>query len=114
MKIELPKTKNIKTYFKKLFATKGSDPLKMEITPFRDWVFVVAVFFVGLAGVFAFNVYMFIEINKGNFFAQVERPASGATLNQEGLAKIEKGFRDSAERFEKTAKEGIDVVDPSL
>lgn len=103
-----------KAELKKLTTTKGSDPLKMEITPYRDWRVVVIVFFVGLLTSFGFNIYMSIEINRDSFFAAAPKSTGVIKFNEDGLSKVITGIDEKAARFEKIKTEGVDVVDPSL
>lgn len=100
--------------FKKLFSSKGSDPTKMEVTPFRDWRIVVVSFFAGLAVSLGFNIYMSIEINRDTFFTTAPVASEGAVFNKEGLTKVLTGLAEREAIFEKTKKEGTPVVDPSL
>lgn len=109
----MPK-KDWKEELKKLTTSKGSDSLKMEITPYRDWRIVVVIFFTGLIGSFGFNIYMSIEINKDSFFATAPKSTGVITFNEEGLAKVVAGLDEKATLFEKVRKEGVAVVDPSL
>lgn len=99
---------------KKLSFSKGVDPFKMEITPYRDWRILAGVFFIGLVVSLGFNIYMSVEINSDNFFATVPKTGGGAELNKNGLAKVLAGFADKKAAFEKVRTEGIFVVDPSL
>jgi hypothetical protein len=103
-----------KAEFKKLTYSKGVDPQKMEITPFRDWRVVVIVFFGGLAVSLSFNIYMSIEINKDSFFATAPKSSGVVKFNEEGLAKVIVGIDEKAARFEKAKAEGVAIVDPSL
>lgn len=99
---------------KKLFSSKGVDPLKMEITPYRDWRIVVIAFFVGLVVSFGFNIYMSVRINSDSFFATSQKKDEGVTLNKSGLTKVVEEFAAKEEVFNKVKTEGIVVVDPSL
>ena len=99
---------------KKLFSSKGTDPMKMEVTPFRDWRIVVVSFFVGLAVSLGFNIYMSIEINRDTFFTAIPAASESVALNKDGLMKVLAGLAEKEAVFEKTKKEGVVVVDPSL
>lgn len=109
----MPK-KDWKAEFKKLTVSKGTDALKMEITPYRDWRIVVTVFFIGLVISLGFNIYMSIEINSDSFFATAPKSTGVIKFNEEGLAKVIAGFDEKSALFEKVKKEGVAVVDPSL
>jgi hypothetical protein len=107
--------KNWKQEFKKITQSKGRDPLKMEITPYHDWRLAVIIFFGGLIGSLAFNIYMSIEISKDNFFAAPPRSVGVVKFNQEGLAKVMKSIDEKTALFEKVKNnEGAVAVDPSL
>lgn len=103
-----------KAEFKKLTTTKGSDPLKMEITPFRDWQVLVIVSSVALLASFGYNLYVSIEINRDSFFNAAPKSTGVIKFNEDGLAKVIVGIDEKAARFEKIKTEGVDVVDPSL
>lgn len=100
--------------FKKFFSSKGSDPMKMEITPYRDWRIVVIAFFVGLVISFGFNIYMSIEINRDNFFTATTVESKGAAFKKDDLAKVLAGLAEKEALFEKIRTEGVSVVDPSI
>lgn len=99
---------------KKLTYSKGSDALKMETTPYRDWRILVVVFFIGLIGSMAYNIYMLIEIDRDTFFTQAPKSSGVIKFNEDGLAKVIAGIDEKADRFEKAKKEGTAVVDPSI
>lgn len=99
---------------KKLFSSKGSDPMKMEFTPYRDWRIVAMSFFAGLVVSLGFNIYMSIEINRDNFFTATAKSGEEVTLNKEGLEKVLADFAGKEATFEKVKTEGVSVVDPSL
>lgn len=101
------------TRLKKLHVSKGTDPLKMEITPFRDWRVVVVTFFVGLILATGFNAYMSIQINSDNFFTAAPQSGDTVTFNKDGLEKVLAGFADKEVLFEKAKTEKSSVVDPS-
>lgn len=109
----MPK-KDWKEEFKKLTYSKGTDALKMEIAPYRDWRIVALLFFCALVGSFAFNIYMSIEINSDNFFTAEIKQTGVTKFNEDGIAKIVSGIDEKATRFEKVVKEGVVAVDPSL
>ena len=95
-------------------ASKGSDPFKKEITPYRDWRILAGVFFVALVASLGFNIYMSIEINGDNFFNVTPVANADVMLNKDGLDKILASFADKAAAFDKTKTGGVPVVDPSL
>lgn len=99
---------------KKMFSNKGADPLKIEITPYRDWMVLVIIFFVGLIASFGFNIFMSVKINSDNFFTVAPVSEGSASLNKNGLAKILAEFTEKEKLFEKIRTEGVPVVDPSL
>lgn len=105
---------NIEEEFKKLTTTKGVDPQKQEIAPYRDWRILVVTFFVGLAVSFAYNIYMAVQINKDSFFATEARPAGVTKFNDVDLAKVITVMDQKAALFEKTKTENISIVDPSI
>ena len=105
---------NIKAEFKKLTSSKGSDPLKMEITPYRDWRILVGVFTLGLVASAGFNVYMSLEINKDNFFVTTAKPVGVIKFNDTGLADVMTIIDKKAAAFYAAKKESATVVDPSL
>lgn len=98
---------------KKLFASNGGDPMKMEITPFRDWMVIVIIFFIGLILATGFNAYMSIEINRDNFFTTTQKSGEAVIFNKEGLAKVLAGLAEKEALFEKARTEKSTVVDPS-
>lgn len=100
--------------FKKLFSSKGSDPMRMEVAPYRDWRIVVMSFFAGLVVSLGFNIYMSIEINRDSFFTATPKSGEEVALNKEGLEKVLAGFAEKEATFEKVKTEGVSVVDPSL
>lgn len=100
--------------FKKLTASKSFDPFKIELTPYRDWRFLVAGFFVALVLSVGFNIYMSIEINRDNFFTTVPKIEQGAMFNNEGLTTVLDDLAAKEVAFEKLRTEGVQVVDPSL
>ena len=73
---------------KKIFESKGADPLKTEITPYRDWKILVVVFFIAIASSIGFNVYMLIQINNDNFFNSVTERPTGPVLNRDRLTAV--------------------------
>ncbi|MDO8604263.1 MAG: hypothetical protein Q7K40_02585 [bacterium] len=105
---------NWKAELKKITNSKGVDALKLEITPYRDWRIVVAVFFLGLLSSFAFNVYMSIEINRDSFFTTLPKSTGVVRFNEQGLAKVVAGLDEKAAVFEKAVTEGVAMIDPSL
>ena len=100
--------------FKKLFASKGSDPLKAEPTPYRDWRIIVLSFFAGLMVSLGFNIYMSIEINRDSFFTTTPKVEQGVVFNSEGLTTVLGALAAKEAAFEKLRTEGVSVVDPSL
>lgn len=106
--------KNLKKELQKLATSKGSDPSKTEITPYRDWRIVVIGFFVGIAASFGFNIYMSIEINRDSFFSGAPTPTQGTLFNREGLARVLNNLSQKEAVFERVKIEGVHVVDPSL
>lgn len=100
--------------FKKLFSSKGSDPTKMEFTPYRDWRIVAMSFFAGLVASLGFNIYMSIEINRDSFFTATPKSEEEVALNKEGLEKVLADFAEKEATFEKAKTEGVAVADPSL
>lgn len=99
---------------KKISTSSGVDALKMEITPYRDWMILVSIFFIGLIGSFGFNIYMSVKINADNFFTMAPKVDEGVVLDKNGLEKILAGFAEKEMLFEKTKVEGVGMVDPSL
>ncbi len=99
---------------KGLSSSKGVDPTKMEIAPFRDWRIVAMSFFAGLVVSLGFNIYMSIEINRDGFFTAASKSGEEVSFNKEGLSKVLAGFAEKEALFEKTKNEGVSVVDPSL
>lgn len=100
--------------FKKLIATKGSDKLRMELTPFRDWRVVVIVFLTALSGSIGFNIYISSEANRDAFFSAAPKSSGVTKFNEEGLKKVIKEIDDKYAQFEKTKTDQILLVDPSL
>lgn len=100
--------------FKKISSSKGSDPMKMEISPYRDWRIVAMSFFAGLVVSLGFNIYMSIEINRDSFFTATPKSGEEISFNKEGLAKVLAVFAEKEALFEKAKTEGVTVVDPSL
>lgn len=106
-----------KDWLKKLSnisATKGVDPSKVEITPFRDWRIIVATFFVSLLLSIGFNVYMSIEINRDNFFTTPVKSTDMEVFNKDGLASVLRALGEKEGLFEKARTERVIVADPSL
>ena len=106
--------KNWSKEIKKAFSSRGVDPVKMELTPYRDWRILVSTFFVGLLVSFGFNVYISIKIDSDNFFTTAPKSNIGLTLNKEGLTKILTELDEKAALFEKAKTEGVAIVDPSI
>ncbi len=100
--------------FKKLTASKGSDPFKAEPTPYRDWRSLVIGFFLLLCLSVGFNIYMSIEINRDSFFTTTPKSEPGVVFNSEGLSAVLGGLAEKEATFEKIRTEGVSVVDPSL
>ncbi|HAT68791.1 MAG: hypothetical protein A2481_03690 [Candidatus Yonathbacteria bacterium RIFOXYC2_FULL_47_9] len=100
--------------FKKMTASKGVDPFKVEPTPYRDWRFLVIGFFVILTSSIGFNIYMSIEINRDSFFTTTPKVEEGTHFNSEGLAIVLGDLASKEVAFEKLRIEGVPVVDPSL
>ncbi len=73
---------------KKIFESKGSDPLKIETSPYRDWKILIIVFFVSIAVSVGFNIYMLVQINNDNFFSSGAQQQSGPLLNRDGLTAV--------------------------
>lgn len=109
----MPK-KNWKEEFKKLTYSKGSDPLKMELTPYRDWRILVIIFFFGLIGSLGFNIYMSIGINQDNFFVSSAKSTGVIKFDESGLNNLMVKIDQKSALFEKVKTEGVAVVDPSL
>lgn len=99
--------------FKKLFATKGADALKSEITPYRDWKIVVMSFAAGFAILLGLNIYMLVQINNDNFFTTVPKKFVGPSLDSEGLAKVLSSLAEKEALIHRPIGEGKLVVDPS-
>lgn len=102
------------TELRTLFSSDGADSSKMEITPFRDWMVIIAVFFGGLAVSVGANIYMSVEINKDSFFTTAPKGGESVTLNKEGLSNVLSGLAEKEFLFEKARTEKSTVVDPSL
>lgn len=100
--------------FKKMTASKGSDPFKAETTPYRDWRYVVEGFFLALTLSVGFNIYMSIEINRDSFFTTTPKSDPGVVFNSEGLTAVLGNLTAKEVAFEKLRTEGVSVVDPSL
>jgi len=100
--------------FKKLTASKGSDPSKIAASPYRDWRIVVAGFFIGLVALLGFNIYISFEINQDNFSLVTPKSDQGVSFNNEGLATVLEGLAAKETTFERLKIEGVPVVDPSL
>ena len=109
----MPK-KNWKAELKKMTHTKGSDKLKMEITPFRDWRIIVAAFFIGLVFLVGFNVYMSIQINNDGFLSTSTKTPSVMKFNEKGLQDAIAIIDEKEALFEKIKNDGVTMVDPSL
>lgn len=77
-----------KKFVKKFFSGRGQDPLKTEARPYRDWKFVVIIFFVALAVSMGFNAYMLFQINNDTFFNVTASKQEGTTLNTDGLSNV--------------------------
>lgn len=99
---------------KKLFSSKGFDPMKMEIAPFRDWRIIVVTFFAGLVISLGFNIYLSIEVNRDNFFTATTVADEGIIFKKDDLAKVLAGLAEKEALFEKVRTEGVSVVDPSI
>ena len=99
--------------FKKKIILKNTDPFKKEVTPFRDWKFIVIIFFVGIVASVCFSLYMSIEINRDNFFTAKSEVGEVAELNTQGLAKVLSLFSQREILFKNAQTEKLDVVDPS-
>ncbi|HAS84701.1 MAG TPA: hypothetical protein DCS23_01325 [Candidatus Yonathbacteria bacterium] len=106
--------KDWKAEFKKLTYSKGSDALKMEITPYRDWRILTILSFVGLVLAGSYNVYVMIQINRDSFYVAPPKSAGVAKFNEEGLAKVITSIDEKATNFEKAITEIRATVDPSL
>lgn len=100
--------------FKKLTASKGSDPFKAEPTPYRDWRSLAMGFFAVLTLSVGFNIYMSIEINRDSFFTTTPTSDTGVVFNSEGLTAVLGNLAAKETVFEKLRTEGVSVVDPSL
>lgn len=105
---------NLEAELKKLTYSKGTDALKMEITPYRDWRIVVIVFFVGLIASFSFNLYISININRESFFDVPMRSGGVTKFDEEGLAKTITTMDEKAIRYEAAKNGPMTLVDPSL
>lgn len=99
---------------KKMTATKGVDPYKMEITPFRDWKILVAYTFAGLIISLGYNVYMSFQINHESFFSVEKAAEGGAVFNSKALSEVLENIATKEANFEKIKKEGVPVSDPSI
>ncbi|KKU80274.1 MAG: hypothetical protein UY07_C0048G0006 [Parcubacteria group bacterium GW2011_GWA1_47_8] len=97
-----------------MFEFRGEDPEKMEITPYRDWRMVVAVFFVGLIASLVFNMYIFVGVNQDNFFRTVSKQEEVVGLNQGKLLTVLEVLNAKKTAFETLTKGSVSVVDPSL
>lgn len=105
---------DFKKYFRRTGGSKGSDPQKMEITPYRDWRILVGVFFLGVIVSFGFNIFMSMQISSDSFFTADKKSNSGVVLNKDGLSKTLDELAAKEAAFEKARTETISVVDPSL
>lgn len=99
---------------KKLTTSKGSDPFKVELTPYRDWRLLVMGFFVALILSVGFNIYMSIEINRDSFFTTIPKSEQGVVFKSDGLATVLEALAIKEAAFEKLRTEEVFVVDPSL
>lgn len=99
---------------KKIRASKGADPYKIEIAPFHDWKIVVVGFFVGLAISLAFNIYMSFQINNESFFSGEETTEAKMEVNSKALSEVLENMATKEANFEKIKKAGVPVLDPSL
>lgn len=99
---------------KKITTTKGTDPLKMGITPFRDWKRVVTYSFGGLIISLGFNIYMSFQINHERFFSVEKAIESGVAFNSEALSQVLNDIAKKEENFQRIKVEGVSVADPSV
>lgn len=105
--------KNLDVRIKKMFSTKGSDPAKIEITPYRDWRIVVIIFLAGIAVSLGLNVYLFMGINEDDFFGGTIKKEEVATFNKEKLLTVLNGFKNKEEVSEALKKTATPAIDPS-
>ncbi len=105
--------KNLDTRIKKMFSTKGSDPTKIEITPYRDWSIVVVIFLSGIFISLGFNVYLFMGINEDDFFGNTVKKEEVAIFNKEKLLTVLDGFKKKEEVSEALRKVATPTIDPS-
>ncbi|OIP65324.1 MAG: hypothetical protein COV32_01910 [Candidatus Yonathbacteria bacterium CG10_big_fil_rev_8_21_14_0_10_43_136] len=106
--------KDWKAEFKKLTYSNGSDALKMEITPYRDWRILTILSFVGLVLAGGYNVYVIIQINRDSYYVAQPKSTGVANFNEEGLAKVITSIDEKATNFENAITETRTAVDPSL
>ena len=106
--------KNWNKEIKKITASKGVDPYKLEITPFRDWKILIAYSFAGLIISLGYNIYMSFQINRESFFAVENKTEGGAVFNSVALSEVLKNIADKESNYERIKTEGLPVFDPSL
>lgn len=106
--------KNFTKKLKKIFSTEGVDSTKMELSPFRNWRNVVIFFFAGVAASVAFNGYLFLNVNEGDFFGKTESKVEPLRFNTEKLMAVLEAFKQKEAVFEELKKNASPVVDPSL
>ncbi|MDD5152588.1 MAG: hypothetical protein PHS95_01120 [Candidatus Pacebacteria bacterium] len=109
----MPK-KDLTKNFKKLFSSREADSSRAEITPYRDWLIIVIVFFVGIVASVLFNIYLSMQINSDSFSVAGQKNPEGLKLNHKGLTEVLDNFSAKETAFEKLKTEGVTVVDPSL
>ena len=106
--------KKLDQKIKKMFATKGNDPTKIEITPYRDWRIVVIIFLWGIFVSLGLNVYLFMRINEEDFFGASVKKEEIITFNTEKLLTVLEGFKKKEEISEALKKAPTPIIDPSL
>ncbi len=97
-----------------MFTLKEVNTSKVETAPYHDWRNVVILFFVGLVSLIGFNSHMFLEINRGSFFATTPRSEEFAKFNSDGLMRVLNNLLAKESTFEKLKTERVPVIDPSL
>lgn len=105
---------NLLKSLNKIKSSKGVDPTKIEITPFRDWRIIIIVFFVGIVISISLNMYMLTKISSDSFFTIETKNEDVIRFKKEGLDQAINLLTEKEALFEEAKIENITVIDPSL
>lgn len=106
--------KTLQKSFMKLWAKRGLRASQREPAPYRDWVFVVGFFVLGLVVSVVLSAYLFWGVHISEDSGQGAQKTGAQTLDQKKLESVIEMLDTKEKAFQNLKTSEIKTVDPSL